>query len=175
VKRISLIWVLGLLALVTAGFAEAYEKMVFGVVEKVTLLPENIVLSSKLDTGAKTSSLGAVDIKAVEENGEKWIEFTVKAKKDEFRLRKKLIGYARIKIRDVERIFGGFKKTYVSRPVVLMKVKLGDREALIKVNLTDRHHFNYPFLLGRDAIAALGGIVDPAKAFVVGKSKASSK
>ncbi len=58
----------------------------------------------------------------------------------------------------------------IRRPVVWMKIKLGDKEETIRVNLTDRSRFIYPLLLGRQAIVAFNGIVDPSV-----KYEASSK
>jgi len=37
----------------------------------------------------------------------------------------------------------------------------------IKVNLTNRKRFIYPLLLGRDAIIAFNGAVDPALTFTL--------
>ena len=47
------------------------------------------------------------------------------------------------------------------RPVVLMNIRLGNKTRTIRVNLTNRKHFIYPMLLGREAILAFDGVVDP--------------
>ena len=157
--------------LLIAHFAEAYEKMVFGVVEKITFIPENVTVSAKLDTGAKTSSLGVVEMKIQEENKEKWVHFAVNTKKGVVYFTKKLEGYKKIKIRHAEKKINKLDRGYVSRPVVLMEVQLGDRRQVIEVNLANRKNFIYPFLLGRVAIAQLGGIIDPSQRFTAKKIK----
>lgn len=44
----------------------ADEKKIYGYVEKATLIDKNMTLSAKLDTGAKSASLSAIDIHEVE-------------------------------------------------------------------------------------------------------------
>lgn len=161
--------------ILTAYVAEAYEKMVFGVVEKITFIPENVTLSAKLDTGAKTSSLGIVEIKIEEDGNEKMVHFSVNTKKGLVYFTKKLEGYKRIKIRQPEKKIDPHQRGYMTRPVVLMEVRLGDRQQVIPVNLANRKNFLYPFLLGRDAITQLGGIIDPAKAFTTQKKSTQPK
>lgn len=174
VKTTHSFWVIFFLLgfwILTAHFAEAYEKMVFGVVEKITFIPEDVTLSAKLDTGAKTSSLGVIEMKIIEENHQKWIHFAVNTKKGKIFFTKKLEGYKKIKIRQPEKKIDPLHRGYVSRPVVFMEVRLGDRQQLIAVNLANRKNFIYPFLLGRDAINQLGGIIDPSQRFTIKKQK----
>jgi hypothetical protein len=165
--------------LLTVGFysiAEAKEKMVFGVVERVLFLPENVKVSAKLDTGAKTSSLGVTDMKIVTEDHHKWVYFAVNVKKmDKVYFKRKLEGYSKIKIRQSEKDAGLSTKDYISRPVVLMEIRLGDRQSLVSVNLANRQNFVYTFLLGRDAITQLGGIIDPAQHYTQKTLKKKTK
>lgn len=153
-----------------AGFAEAYEKMVIGVIEKVTFMPEKVTLSAKLDTGAKSSSLGVTDMKIFEKDHEQWVHFVVHTKSNHFYFERKLEGYVKIKARHSENKISESDaphKSYISRPVVLMNIKLGDREEAVYVNLANRKNFIYPFLLGRDAIIKLGQIIDPTQKFTL--------
>lgn len=170
---------LSVFLLLSVGFnnvAEAYEKMVFGVVEKVTILPEKVKISAKLDTGAKTSSLGVTDMKIVTEDNHKWVYFAVNTKNQgKVYFKRKLEGYAKIKTRQQEQDSSDLTKDYISRPVVLMDVRLGERQALISVNLANRQNFLYTFLLGRAALTQLGGIIDPSQYFTQKSTKLSSK
>ncbi len=43
-----------------------------------------------------------------------------------------------------------------------MRIKLGNDEKTIRVNLTNRKRFIYPLLLGREAIIAFNGTIDPS-------------
>lgn len=165
-KIFMLLSIFLLLAIGFCNIAEAYEKMVFGVIEKVTFLPEKVKISAKLDTGAKTSSLGVTDMKIVMEDNHKWVYFAVNTKKQgKVYFKRKLEGYAKIKIRQPETDSSISSKDYISRPVVLMDVRLGDRQALVSVNLANRQNFLYTFLLGRGAITQLGGVIDPSQYF----------
>lgn len=157
--------------LLTANFLEADDKMLLGVVERVVFMPENITLSAKLDTGAKSSSLNATDIQITEENHQQWVSFLVTSKKGQFHFKKPLEGYVKIKVRHAEKTMGDLSDDFVSRPVVLMEIRLGERQQLIEVNLENRNNFIYPFLLGRDAITQLGGVVDPSQRYTIKRLK----
>ena len=57
--------------------AEADERDIFGWVERVVLREAGFELKAKLDTGAETSSLDAVDIRRFKRGGESWVRFTI--------------------------------------------------------------------------------------------------
>ena len=143
----------------------AFAKVTYGFVEKINLLEQNEVLSAKLDTGAKSSSLNAVDIKKVIIKNKKYIRFRVPGIDKLFVC--EYLGKVRIKPRtdEVGKVGGDEEFKSWRRPVVLMRVKLGNEERTIKINLTNRSHFIYPVLLGRQAIIAFDGIIDPSLKF----------
>lgn len=138
-------------------------KVIYGYVEKVTLVDKNLILSAKLDTGAKTASLFATNISQMTINGVNYLNFTVPSKQGNISFVAEYLGKVKIKVRAGER--NQLPLQAFKRPVVLMRLKMGNNERLIPVNLTDRKHFIYPLLLGRDAINAFDGIVDPGSAF----------
>jgi hypothetical protein len=146
---------LSMLVLCFVGQCAAAAKTIFGYIEKATLVEQNITLPAKLDTGAKSSSLHAIDIKKETINGKKYVRFTVPYAGGGAKFLCEYFGQVRIKPRaqEAERI---------ARPVVWMKIKLGQQEQNIRVNLTDRSRFIYPLLIGRQAIVAFGGLVDPS-------------
>ncbi|MCF5381525.1 putative ATP-dependent zinc protease, partial [Pseudomonas syringae] len=53
----------------------AAEKTVYGLNEYAQLAGINLEVAAKLDTGAKTASLSARDIKRFKRNGESWVRF----------------------------------------------------------------------------------------------------
>ena len=150
------------------GYAMAAdEKIIYGYVEKTTLVDKNLSLSAKLDTGAKSSSLSAINIEEFEKNGKTYLRFTVPSKAGNVEFVSEYIGRVKIKARVGELPIPGAKAKTLKRPVVLMRIQLGDKERSIAVNLTNRKRFNYPLLLGRDAINLFNGLVDPSTAFTL--------
>ncbi len=131
-----------------------------GWLESVLLQPENIRMRAKLDTGAKTSSLHAVDIKRFEKKGAPWVSFRTGV--DE------MVQINLPLIRDVKIKDHKFKAAV--RPVVEMSICLHNQIFTGEFSLIDRSQFNYPILLGR-ALLQQGIIVDPSQTFTVRAKK----
>lgn len=142
----------------------------YGFVEKATLVDKNITLSAKLDTGAKSASLNATNITEFNNNGVAYLRFTVPTKEKEYVFECPYMGKVKIKVRANEASPGSHPTTPIKRPVVLLNIQLGDQVKAIRVNLTNRKRFIYPLLLGRDAIIAFNGAVNPALTFTLSKS-----
>lgn len=146
-------------------------KVIYGYVEKVILVEKKVMLSAKLDTGAKTASLSAIKIKDLHENGLHYLTFIVPTKRGNFQFKAEYVGRVNIKPRMGEYIKELTSFRPLKRPIVKMKVRLGNKEREILFNLTNRKRFNYPVLLGRDAIVAFDGLIDPAYAFILSKKR----
>lgn len=146
-------------------------KIIYGYVEKATLVDKGMVLSAKFDTGAKSASLSATNIREFEENGKPYLRFKVLGKTEEVEFTSEYLGKVKIKVRAGENLSPQGKISPIKRPVVLMRVQIGDKIRNIPVNLTNRKRFNYPLLLGRDAIIAFDGLVDPSHAFLIKTKK----
>lgn len=140
------------------------EKIVYGYVEKATLVDKNLTVSAKMDTGAKSSSLSAINIEGIEQDGKQYLKFTVPSKAGNVEFVAPYLGKVKIKARVGE---NNSIPEPISRPVVLIKIRVGAEEHEIVVNLTNRKRFNYPLLLGRDAIIAFSGLVDPGAVFKI--------
>lgn len=147
----------------------AAPKHLFGYLEKINILPKNLNLEAKLDTGAKTASIYAIDIQKFEKNGQQWVHFKVPSASGPVKFTKKIHSYSKIKVRQGEKTTGKFSKDYIARPVVLMRIQMGKQEHIVAVNLADRKNFLYPVLLGRDAIKKFDGAIDPSKSFTLSK------
>ena len=154
-------------ALYTGPLMANTTKTVFGYIEKATLVDKDLTVSAKLDTGAKSASLNATNIKEIERNGKTYLSFTVPSKAGDKHFECAYIGKVNIKNRAEETLTIPSKliRQSVKRPVVLMAVKLGKQTKIIRVNLTNRKHFIYPMLLGREAIVAFNGIVNPGQRY----------
>lgn len=137
------------------------EKIIYGFIEKATLVEKDLTLSAKLDTGAKSASLNATNITEIEVDGKPYLRFTVPSKEGDIGFKCEHVGEVNIKVRAGEAQINSLLKKSIQRPVVLMRIKLGMKERVIRVNLTNRKRFIYPLLLGREAIIAFDGLVDP--------------
>lgn len=155
--------------------ADNDKKVTYGYVEKVTLIDKGVILSAKLDTGAKSASLNAIKIYEVEENGKPYLRFTVPNKSGDIEFTSEYVGKVKIKARVGEHTGEVASASYpgkiIRRPLVKMRIKIGNKERTIAVNLTNRKRFNYPLLLGREAIKAFNGLVDPSRTFLIKTAK----
>ena len=139
-------------------------KKVYGRVEGVTLLPDGIRVKAKLDTGARTASLSATKVKVFTRGDKKLVRFQLSLNGNKVTKELPLYRYAKIKKRfDAINHNRKKPKRYSRRPVVKMNICLDNEVKEISVNLVNRKHFRYPMLLGRDAIRAFNGIVDPGQ------------
>lgn len=151
-----------------AGQAMAeHSKTVYGYIEKATLTLQNLTLSAKLDTGAKTASLNAVKITEIRVHGKPYLSFIVPSKEGDIAFQCEYIGKVQIKMRTGENQINTLIRRSVKRPVVLMPIRLAHTEKMIRVNLTNRKRFIYPLLLGREAIIAFDGMIDPSRRYTL--------
>ena len=126
-------------------------------------------LRAKLDTGARTSSIHASEIKMFERDGRKWVRFVVfdPQKKDSntkdskrIRIEAPLVRLARIKNP------GGESEV---REVVNLTFQIGDRTMTSQFTLNNRHNMLNPVLIGRSCLGELGW-VDPSRTFLAEKN-----
>lgn len=151
-----------------AGQAMAnHSKTVYGYIEKATLTQQDLTLSAKLDTGAKTASLNAVKITEIRVHGKPYLSFVVPSKEGDIAFQCEYVGKVQIKMRTGENQMNSLLRKSVKRPVVLMPIRINHTEKMIRVNLTNRKRFIYPLLLGREAIIAFDGVIDPSKKYTL--------
>ncbi|PMR76667.1 ATP-dependent zinc protease [Billgrantia endophytica] len=150
-----------LLAAGASQGAAADDKTVFGWVEKGTLEPWGVEVKAKLDSGALTSSLDARDIETFEKEDEEWVRFRLELEDESngetFSEVLEMPVYRDIRVRGA----GGRDE----RPVVLMKVCMGDTIYEEQFSLRDRGEMHYPLLLGRRSIGHLG-LLDVTRTFL---------
>ncbi len=135
------------------------EKVLIGRVEWVELPELKLKHKARIDSGAKTTSLHAVNIEEVEQRGELFVKFqTVDLEGKKVDLLRKVDTTQR-----VSNTAGMISKRYVIKE----KVKMGSIEREILINLNDRSGMDYKFLVGRNLL--LGRfIVDVARSHVLG-------
>nr|WP_256677968.1 ATP-dependent zinc protease [Pseudomonas sp. SJZ079] len=135
---------------------------VFGWVEEGLLLPENISVKIKLDTGALTSSMDAKDLERFEKNNEKWVRFNVELKDSDTGKLESVPFERRVERNIKVRGAGGAER----RPVVLMKMCIGDKVYNEQFSLKNRGKMLYPVLIGRRTLENLGA-VDVSRTFTM--------
>ena len=142
----------------TAFSSHIQDKSVYGYLEPVTLYPNEIPLTAKLDTGAVTASLSAKDIHLYQRNDKDYVRFKV-SHPDIKEIPKYDLPVERItKIKN--RASEGKSKKHDVRPVVKIPIHFDGKHYRIMVNLIDRSHFSTPMLLGRETLEKLNAIVD---------------
>jgi hypothetical protein len=135
---------------------------VYGYIEKATLVDKHLTLAARLDTGAKSASLNARNIREVSIHGKPYLTFVVPSREGDVPFTCEYIGKVKIKLRDSEVGERSLLRTAAARPMVFMSIKMGRTTRIIRVNLANRQRFIYPLLLGREAIKLFNGVVDPS-------------
>lgn len=135
------------------------EKVLIGRVEWISLPEIKIKHKARIDTGAKTTSLHAVNIEEVEQRGELFVKFQTLDSES------KVVEVVR-KVDTTQRVSN--TSGFVSkRYVIKEKIKIGNIEREVLINLNDRSKMEYKFLVGRNLL--LGRfIVDVARSHVLG-------
>ena len=131
-------------------------------------LPELAIgpIKAKVDTGARTSALHAIDLVISERNGQTWVSFTFENEDGSLGARNE----APVEeFRDVTNSGGQSE----SRPVIKTPLKLGDVYKLVELTLTQRDNMAYRMLIGRTTLSS-EFIVAPAESFVLGGDESSS-
>lgn len=139
------------------------QKQVLGHVEWVwvELLKRN--LKARVDTGAATSSLTAIDVQLFERDGQQWVRFRVPDEEhpeggDLYET--PLVKHVKIRQASAE----GLDR----RPVIQIAMRVGDTVSETEVTLTNREEMLYPLLLGRNFLRDIYR-VDVAMKFTQGK------
>lgn len=120
-------------------------------------------VKAKLDTGARSSSLHAVDLTYHKAGGCDYVEFSVRpwqrSNADSVRCKAPLRGYRQVQSSS------GHKE---DRPLIVTTLRLHDLQVQAELTLTDRRQMGFRMLVGREAIRGVA-LVDPGKSFYSGR------
>ena len=119
-------------------------KQIIGEVENVYLQPPGVILKARIDTGATTSSLNALNIQLFERDGEEWVRFDLPGPDDE-----NATTLERPLVREVV-IIQSDSHQGEERPVVEMELRIGTVVQMTEFTLSDRTHLEFPVLVGRN-------------------------
>jgi hypothetical protein len=135
------------------------DKVLIGRVEWIELPDLKIRLKARVDTGAKTTSMHAMNVREEDQRGELHVRFqTLGAEGKPLELVRKV---------DITQKVINPSGMVTKRYVIKEKVKLGNIEREILINLHDRGKMEYKVLIGRNLL--LGRfIVDVARSHVLG-------
>lgn len=137
-------------------------KFIVGWIEKGRILPEHTAVKIKVDSGALTSSMHAVNIEDFKRKGKQWVRYDVPVKDADtgelVKLKFERPVFRRILVRGA----GGEDR----RPVVKMSICMGDRVYEEQFSLRDRGDMTYPVLIGRRTIEHIG-LIDVSRTFML--------
>lgn len=147
---------------------------VLGFVEWAVLNEAGLRMKARMDTGAKTSSLHAIDIWEFQKNGEKWVKFNIPLGDHEDQPSSGELDHDAVTLqfeRPVYRTVLIKRKGLDSqrRYVVKMSFCIAGTEHETQFSLANRSNFSYPMLLGRRFMADDNILIDSSKAFKADK------
>jgi ribosomal protein S6--L-glutamate ligase len=131
-------------------------KMVIGSDEWCAFTSINIpAIKARVDSGAKTSSMHAVNIEKFSHNEEQWVRFEVHP----LQKNKKITVHCEAPLID-QRVIKSSSGDKEQRPVIRVPLSLGDKSWEVEVTLTNRDSMGYRMLLGREAMSGRV-LIDP--------------
>ena len=136
-------------------------RVIAGWVEKVRINSHDFEVKAKLDTGARTSSIHARDIKSFKKDGERWVKFTLILEDSKDNLHEIYIEKPRSRRTNIKNHDGEHDKRYV----VDLEVCFNGRKYTTEFTLADRREYIYDILLGRQFLKKVA-IVDPKSIFL---------
>lgn len=142
-------------------------KLIVGSEEWALLEDFDLALLARVDTGATTSGIDAQNIQQFERDGKKWYRFDVPDLKGELH---HLEGRF---VRNAEIYQSSNSDSTQIRPVVNLKIRLGDVTKNAEFTLANRGHMVYALLLGREFMKD-DVLVDIGKEKIQGKPAAAA-
>ncbi|MBW0146235.1 ATP-dependent zinc protease family protein [Marinobacter arenosus] len=142
-----------------------------GFVEWVVMNDTNLRLKARLDTGAKTSSLHAVNVEEFQKDNEEWVKFQLPLGDHEDQPSEGEIDHEDVVLefeRPIHRTVLIKRKGAPSqrRYVVKMEFCIAGTIHETQFSLTDRGNFSYPVLLGRRFMRDDNILIDSADSFI---------
>ncbi|WP_261883727.1 ATP-dependent zinc protease [Vibrio pelagius] len=138
-------------------------KLILGEEEWVYVPGLEESFKARVDTGATTSSISAIDVVPFERDGKDWVKFKIEhdgIKSQEVSL--PVERWVKIKQSSAE----GTQR----RAVIVASIQIGDLKDKTEFTLADRTHLKYPLLLGRSFFRDVA-VVDVSKKYVQDKIK----
>ncbi|MDO8953536.1 MAG: RimK/LysX family protein [Gammaproteobacteria bacterium] len=142
------------------------DKLIIGWKEQCGLPDLNIrKIIAKVDTGADTSAMHAINIKPFTDRGQPHIQFEV----NPIRFNNTFSILCTAPVVD-HRIIRSSNGQHEKRFVIITRLILGEREYLTQLTLTNRSLLNYRMLLGKEFLSG-NVIIDTSEKFCQSKKK----
>ncbi|GAA4092392.1 ATP-dependent zinc protease family protein [Zhongshania borealis] len=144
---------------------------VFGLSEYVYIEELGVRYKAKVDTGAESASINAINAKVEKGRGKKddLVHFDLVLPDNTLKsVTLPLSKHIRIKRRAAD--YADDEKDYSRRPVLELTLCVGGESHKVEVNLADRRQFSKPMLIGSEPLTAFGALVDPSKKYLQDKS-----
>lgn len=143
-------------------------QLIFGRYEWISFPDYDLVISARVDSGANTSSLHAIDIREFERDGDTWVRFTTQFEDEEGEPKDVEIEAPLTRKVTIRQASGS-----EDRPVVKIRMRLGSVVQDTEFTLTDRGDMSHPALLGRRFIMDIA-LIDVAATYVQPKPGAAA-
>jgi len=140
------------------------EKFILGSEEYFSFPELNIpIIKARIDSGAKTSAIHAINISPFKKEEEAWVRFDVNPIQND--LKTIISCEAKVVDKRIVKSSSGFREQrYVIQTLIIIK----NEKWLVELTLTNRDSMGYRMLLGREAM--MGRVlVDPEKSFELGE------
>jgi ribosomal protein S6--L-glutamate ligase len=123
-------------------------------------------IKARVDSGAKTSALHALNIAPFQKEGETWVKFDI----NPIQKNQKTIIHCEAKLVD-KRIVKSSSGYREQRYVIQTELQLGEESWTVEVTLTNRDSMGFRMLLGREAMSGRI-LVDPEQKYLLGEPTA---
>ena len=117
-------------------------------------------VKAKIDTGARTTALHAIDIEEFERDGEAWLRFRTQLSEHS---PEQYIEAPYHSERAIKNTSGIPEDRYIIRT----RLKLGKRQWMIDLSITDRGNMTFPMIIGRSALKDHNIAVHTRKTFLM--------
>jgi hypothetical protein len=132
------------------------DKLVVGELERVWIDPPDTAVIARIDPTSETSTLAAEDIVEFERDGNRWVRFNLPTDAEPLTAERPIKRTARVSLTE-----GGTAR----RPVVDLRVQLGDVRENVEFALGDRFGDEYAMVLGRNFLTDVA-LIDIGERFI---------
>lgn len=134
-------------------------KLIVGEAEPIYIADPGLIYTARIDSGATTSSLHALNIQRFERDGQPWVRFDVNVpgRDETLTLEHEVSRRARIIQSSID--------TPERRIVIELPFILGNHRGTAEFTLSDRSHLTYPVLVGRNILRDVM-LVDVGQEFI---------